>query len=144
LIILDTNVISELMRVAPDPVVVDWLDRQPPESICITAVTLFESRLALALMPAGRRQRLLQAAFDRLLADDLGNRVLAFDAEAAVHAAALSAARQRAGRPVDVRDTQIAGIAQSRRATLATRNVRYFEGLKTAVLNPWPDADQEL
>jgi toxin FitB len=139
-IILDTNVVSELMRLAPDPVVVDWLDRQPPESVWITAVTLFESRLGLALLPAGRRQRLLQAAFEDFLADELGNRVLPFDTEAAIQAAALVATRQRDGQPLDVRDTQIAGVAQARRATLATRNVRHFEGLSTAVLSPWQDA----
>jgi toxin FitB len=91
-------------------------------------------------MPAGRRQRLLQAAFEGLLADDLGNRVLPFDTEAASPFAALLAARRLAGRPVDLRDTQIAGIAQACRATSATHNVRHFDGLETPVLHPWPDA----
>jgi toxin FitB len=137
MIILDTNVISEVMRAAPHPAVVARLDRQPPESVWITAVTLFESRLGLALLPAGRRQRLLQTAFEDFQTVDLGHRVLAFDAEAAIHSSALAAARQRAGWSVDLRDTQIAGIAQARRATLATRNIRHFEGMKTAVVNPW-------
>jgi toxin FitB len=139
-IILDTNVVSALMRQAPDSAVVAWLDQQAPESVWITAVTLFESRLGLSLLPSGRRQRMLQAAFEELLADDLGNRVLAFDAEAAGYSATLAASRQRVGKQVDVRDTQIAGIAQARRATLATRNVRHFEGLASPVVNPWSDA----
>jgi predicted nucleic acid-binding protein len=136
-IILDTNVLSALMRTDPDRSVVSWLDRQPPESIWITAITLFEARFGLALLPAGRRRRLLEAAFDRMLADDLENRVLDFDTAAANQSAALAAQRQAAGRPVDMRDTQIAGIAIARRATLATRNVRHFEGLSVAVVDPW-------
>ena len=139
MIILDTNVLSALMRRTPEAAVVAWLDRQPAESIWITSITLFESRLGLALLPRGRRQQLLEAAFGRLLEEDLENRVLDFDSAAATEAAALAAERQKAGRPVDVRDTQIAGIALARRATLATRNVRHFQDLKIPVINPWDD-----
>jgi len=136
-IILDTNVLSALMRKDPDDSVVGWLDRQPAESIWITTITLFESRFGLALLPAGRRRRLLEAAFDKLLVEDLENRVLDFDSAAANQAAALAAERQATGRPVDMRDTQIAGIAVARRATIATRNVRHFEGLRVAVVDPF-------
>jgi len=136
-IILDTNVLSALMRQEPEPSVLHWLDLQAPESIWITSITLFESRLGLALVPDGRRRRSLEAAFGRLLEQDLENRVLPFDSEAALQAAALAADRRRVGRPVDIRDTQIAGIAQARRATVATRNVRHFEGLTVPVINPW-------
>jgi predicted nucleic acid-binding protein len=139
-IILDTNVLSALMRKDPDDSVVGWLDRQPAESIWITTITLFESRFGLALLPAGRRRRLLEAAFDKLLAEDLENRVLDFDSAAANQSAAIAAERQAAGRPIDMRDTQIAGIAAARRATIATRNVRHFEGLRVAVVDPWEDA----
>jgi predicted nucleic acid-binding protein len=142
-IILDTNVLSALMRKDPDDSVVGWLDRQAPESIWITTITLFESRLGLALLPAGRRRRLLETAFDKLLAEDLENRVLDFDSAAANEAAAIAAERQAAGRPVDMRDTQIAGIAVARRATIATiatRNVRHFEGLRARVVDPWNEA----
>jgi predicted nucleic acid-binding protein len=138
-IILDTNVLSALMRTAPDVPVIDWLDRQPPESVWITSVTLFEARFGLNLLPKGRRRQALESAFERLLEDDLENRVLDFDSAAAAAAAALAATRQKAGRPVDVRDTQIAGIALARRATLATRNVRHFRDLKVPVVNPWQD-----
>ncbi len=137
MIILDTNVLSALMRRDPDPPVVQWLDLQAPQSIWITSISLFESRLGLALVPDGRRRRALEAAFSRLLDDDLENRVLPFGSEAALQAASLAAARQCVGRPVDIRDTQIAGIAQARRATLATRNVWHFEGLTVQVINPW-------
>ena len=139
MIVLDTNVLSALMRKDPDDSVVGWLDRQPAESIWITTITLFESRLGLALLPAGRRRRLLEAAFDKLLMEDLENRVLDFDSAAANQAAALAAERQAAGRPVDMRDTQLAGIAVARRATIATRNVRHFEGLRVRVVDPWKD-----
>ena len=98
---------------------------------------LFESRLGLALLPVGQRRQALLQAFEQLLTLDLEHRILPFDAEAATQAAMLAADRQRSGRPVDIRDTQIAGIAQARRATLATRNVRHFEGLSVTVVNPW-------
>jgi hypothetical protein len=136
-IILDTNVLSALMRAAPEPEVISWLDEQPAESVWITTITEFESRLGLALLPAGRRRQALQASFERLLREDLQGRVLAFDSDAATEAAALAARRQKAGRPVDMRDTQIAGIALARKATLATRNVRHFDDLALTVVNPW-------
>jgi predicted nucleic acid-binding protein len=137
MIILDTNVLSTLMRKKPDVAVVDWVDRQPAESVWITSITLFETRSGLALLPAGRRRQSLQVAFAQLLQEDLENRVLDFDSAAATEAAALAADRQRAGRPVDIRDTQIAGIALARRATIATRNFRHFSNLKVPVVDPW-------
>jgi len=142
MIVLDTNVLSALMRKAPEVAVVKWLDRQPAESVWITSITLFEARLGLALLPKGRRQRGLEVAFGRLLEQDLENRVLDFDSAAATEAASLAAERQKTGRPVDMRDTQIAGIALARRATLATRNVRIFADLKVPVVNPWQPHDQ--
>ncbi len=137
MIILDTNVLSALMRSSPDREVIDWLDQQPSEAIWITSITEFETRLGLALLPPGKRRRTLQASFERLLEDDLQRRVLGFDSDAAAEAATLAARRQRAGRPVDFRDTQIAGIALARRAALATRNVRHFDDLALVVVNPW-------
>ena len=137
MMILDTNVLSALMQQPADSAVVVWLDDQPAESIWITSITLFEARYGLDLLPAGQRKALLQERFDRLLQDDLENRVLMFDANAATEAAALAAARKANGRPVDMRDTFIAGIALARRATLATRNVRHFDDLTVPVINPW-------
>ncbi len=137
MIILDTNVISALMQREPEMRVLAWLDRQPARSIWITTITLFESRLGLALLPKGKRRLALEEAFDRVLQEDIERRVLPFDAAAAEQAASLAAARQRAGRPVDMRDTQIAGIALACRATVATRNLRHFEGSDVAVIDPW-------
>jgi len=142
MIILDTNVLSALMRTAPEASVVAWLDRQPAESVWITSITLFEARLGLALLPTGQRRQTLEGAFARLLKEDLENRVLDFDSAAATEAASLAAGRQKAGRPVDMRDTQIAGIALARRATLATRNVRHFRDLNVPVVNPWEVQDR--
>jgi hypothetical protein len=136
-IILDTNVLSALMRQAPDLPVVHWLDDQQADSVWITSVTLFEARFGLAVLPKGKRRQALEAAFARLLSEDLENRVLAFDTAAATESASLAAERQKAGRPVDFRDTQIAGIALSRRATLATRNTRHFQDLRVPVVDPW-------
>jgi predicted nucleic acid-binding protein len=137
MIILDTNVLSALMRTDPEASVVEWLNRQPTESVWITSITLFEARFGLALLTRGRRRQTLEAAFAQVLKEDLENRVLDFDSAAATEAAALAAERQKAGRPVDLRDTQIAGIALVRHATLATRNVRHFRDLKVPIVDPW-------
>jgi predicted nucleic acid-binding protein len=125
------------MRAIPDAAVLEWLDRQPADSVWITSITLFETRFGLALLPAGRRRQVLEASFDDLLREDLENRVLDFDSAAATAAASLAAARQKSGRPVDMRDTQIAGIVLARRATLATRNIRHFVDLKISIIDPW-------
>lgn len=137
MIILDTNVLSALMQQQPDPQIVAWLDDQPAESIWLNSITLFEARYGLALLASGRRKNMLQERFEQLLQDDLQNRVLLFDAHAATHAAQLAVDRKVRGRPVDMRDTLIAGIALARRATLATRNVRHFDDLSVPVVNPW-------
>ena len=141
MIILDTNVLSALMRKAPEAAVVEWLDRQPADSVWISAITLFEARLGLALLPSGRRRRALETAFERLLLEDLEGRVLDFDTAAATEAAVLAAGRQKAGRPADMRDTLIAGIALARRATVATRNLRHFRDLTVPVVDPWETVD---
>lgn len=125
------------MQKTPDATVIEWLDQQAADSMWITSITLFEARLGCALLPKGRRRQALETAFDQLLREDLENRVLDFDTAAVVAAAALAAERQKSGRPVDIRDTQIAGIAVARRATLATRNLRHFSDLDIPVVDPW-------
>lgn len=137
MIVLDTDVLSALMRTAPEPAVVAWLDGQASESIWITAITLFEVRFGLLRLAAGRRRRALESAFARLVEEDLEHRVLDLDRDAAAEAASLAAAREGKGRPVDVRDTLIAGIVQARRGVLATRNVRHFRDLAVPVVDPW-------
>ncbi len=140
MIVIDTNVLSALMRRVPEPPVVEWLDRQAAESVWITSITLFEAQFGIALLPKGRRRRTLEVAFEKLMAEDLEGRVLDFDKTAAEAAARLAAARQRNGHSIDMRDTQIAGIVVARRAKLATRNVRHFSDLSVDVVNPW-DSD---
>lgn len=137
MILLDTNVISALMSSTPDPVATAWLDAQAPSSLWTTSITVFEVRFGLARLTAGRRKVALQAAFELVLSEDLEHRIADFDAGAAEAAATLSVSRETAGRPVDLRDTMIAGIAINRRASIATRNVRHFEDLSVGVLNPW-------
>jgi toxin FitB len=112
-------------------------DQQPAESVWVTSITLFEARLGLALLPNGRRRQALELAFEQLLTEDLEERVLDFDRPAAEAAAGLAAEKQRNGRTVDMRDTQIAAIVIARRATLATRNVKHFADLTAEVVNPW-------
>ena len=140
MIILDTNVLSALMQQQPDPRVVAWLDDQPAESIWLSSIALFEVRYGLALLPAGRRKDLLEQRFEELVQDDLQNRMLFFDTDAAARAANLTADGKPRGSPVDMRDTLRAGIALACRATLATRNMRIFDDLSVPVANPWADA----
>lgn len=137
MIILDTNVLSALMHATPQREVVAWLDRQPAESVWTTSITVFEARMGLQLLPAGKRRQALESAFAIVLEEQLENRVLPFDEAAATEAASMAARRQRAGRPADFRDTQIAGIVMARRAVLATRNVRHFEEFHVQIVNPW-------
>jgi toxin FitB len=121
----------------PEPPVVEWLDRQPAESVWITSITIFEAQLGLALLPSGRRRQALRAAFEKLLVEDLEGRILDFDRPAAEAAAALAARRQRSGQSIDMRDTQIAGIVLARRAKFATRNIKHFSDLTVEIMNPW-------
>ncbi len=137
MIILDTNVVSALMLREPDPVVVEWLDGLPPESIWTTSITVFEVRLGLEILEAGKRRRQLEDAFERALEEDLENRVLPFDQSAAQAAGLIASERRRSGRSVEIRDVQIAGIVNVRKGTLATRNIRHFEGSELELLNPW-------
>lgn len=137
MIVLDTNVLAALMRREADPSVVAWLDRQPPESVWTTAVTVFQIRFGLELLALSRRRRQLEEAFTRAVDEDFQGRILAFDHEAAREAATRAAERRAAGKPVDFRDIQIAGIVSARRATLATRNARHFQDLAIEVVDPW-------
>jgi predicted nucleic acid-binding protein len=136
-ILLDTNVVSALMRRDRDSVVVDWLDAQPAESIWTTSITVFEVKTGLHLLAAGRRRRDLERAFDALLTEELDGRVQSFDTAAATAAGELAARRQNEGRPVEIRDVQIAGIAAARRGQLATRNTRHFADLGIVLIDPW-------
>jgi predicted nucleic acid-binding protein len=137
MILLDTNVLSAVMLDVPDVAVVEWLDTQPAESIWTTSVTVFEIHMGIELLTPSRRRRRLVDMFAQLLAEDLDGRVQFFDMAAALAAGAIAAETQRTGRSVDFRDVQIAGIAASRRATVATRNVRHFDGAGVDLVNPW-------
>lgn len=136
MIILDTNVLSALMRQAPDPAVVAWLDHQPRTSVWITSVTVLEVQYGLQIMAAGKRRSLLMAAFGSLL-ERIEQRVAPFDAAAGLQAGDLMASRHRKGRPGELRDTMIAGIALARSAALATRNTAHFDDLPLVIVNPW-------
>jgi predicted nucleic acid-binding protein len=137
MIVLDTNVLSALMRRDPDSAIVAWLDLQSPESVWTTAVTVFEIRFGLELLEPGRRRRRLQDAFTRVVDDDFQGRILFFDHEAANEAASRAAQRRAVGKPVDFRAIEIAGIVAARQATLATRNARHFQDLRIELVDPW-------
>jgi predicted nucleic acid-binding protein len=139
MIVLDTNVISALMRPKLHPEIIAWQDRQPRSSIWTTAISILEARSGIYLLPMGRRREDLNAGLNALLAQAIMGRVLAFDLDAAEMSAAIIAKRIPQGRNIGTRDTQIAGIVMSRNATLATRNTRDFDDLDIALANPWED-----
>jgi predicted nucleic acid-binding protein len=136
-IVLDTNVFSVLMRREPDATLTEWMNQQPIGSVWTTSITILEIRFGIDLLPVSRRRVQLEMAFARNLKEDLQERILDFDREAAYGAAALAARRQLTGRPIEFRDMEIAGIIASRRATLATRNTRDFEDLGIELIDPW-------
>ncbi len=135
--VLDTNVVSELMKSAPRPEVLAWADSQPLGTLFSTAITEAESRVGIALVPEGRRRRELAAAAERLFEELLAGRVLPFDRRAAQAYAAIGPARRAAGRAYDTRDCEIAAIASANGAVVATRNVRDFLDCGVEITNPW-------
>jgi toxin FitB len=137
MIVLDTNVLSALMRRSADKKIVDWLDEQPRSSIWTTSVTILEIRFGLQILPVGKRRSILIQAFEEVLVDKIERRVAPFDTAAAQQAGDLMALRHKKGRPGELRDTMIAGIVLACHATLATRNIVHFEELSVPVVNPW-------
>jgi predicted nucleic acid-binding protein len=138
--LLDTNVLSELLRPQPDDAVLEWFARQPANSLFVSAVTQAEMLLGARLLPASKRRAQLELALDAMFSEDFGDRVLPFDTSAAAAYAKVVVTRRSAGRPISQFDAQIAAIALSRRADLATRNVSDFEGCGLALSNPWSPA----
>jgi predicted nucleic acid-binding protein len=136
-ILLDTNVLSELLRPVPEPGVLGWLARQPAMSIYTTTVTQAEILLGVAVMPAGKRRTQLAAAVASIFAEDFAERVLPFDGDAAIAFADIVAERRARGSPISQFDAMIAALARSRGARLATRNVRDFAHCGIDIVNPW-------
>jgi len=137
MILLDTNVLSELMRSAPEEAVLGWIDTYPASEFYISAVTKAEIELGIALLPDGRRKTDLETAAG-LMFEEFPSRCLPFDSMAASKYAVVVARRSRTGRPISVEDAQTAAIALSRGMTLATRNTRDFELIDgLTVVNPW-------
>lgn len=140
MIVLDTNVISELMRPTSSPEVATWLSRETPADVFLTAVTEAELRYGVALVPDGRRRRALERVVEEIIREDLRGRVLPFDSQVAPAYARIVSERRAAGRPISQLDAQIAAIALTHAATLATRNVRDFEGCGLELVDPWAKA----
>ena len=137
MIILDTNVLSELMKSKPAGPVVAWIAEQPTAGLYTTAITQAEILHGLMLLPAGRRRRALEAAATSMFAEDFEGRILGFGTDAAPAYARIASDRRVAGRPISHFDAQIAAIARSTGATVATRNVDDFDGCGVMVVNPW-------
>ena len=137
MIVLDTNVLSELMRPAPDEMVIEWMDEHPSTRMFTTTVNQAEILYGVAVLPSGKRKHGLAAAVSALFEQDFGGRVLSFDGPAAVAFAGICADRARLGRPICQFDAQIAAIARSRGAALATRNTPDFDECGIQVVDPW-------
>jgi len=139
MIVVDTNVVSELMRPSPSPVVVAWVRRNEGE-LSTTSITLAEIRYGIERLPAGRRRELLRSTAEEVFAD-FEERVLAFDAAATGAYATIVSGRDRAGLPIDGFDAQIAAICRTHQAALATRNTKDFQNTGIAIIDPWqPDS----
>ena len=136
-VLLDTNVVSELIRKSPDPAVEAWAAGHALEDLFFSAVGEAELRYGAAILPTGRRRETLVSDIERMLRDAFENRVLPFDRDAARAYADIAATRRSAGRPVAPVDCQIAAIARSRDMAVATRNVRDFEDMDIEVADPW-------
>jgi hypothetical protein len=136
-VLLDTNVLSELLRAQPDSTVLAWFASQPANSLFVSAVTQAEMMLGARLLPAGKRRQRLEQALEAMFLEDFAGRVLPFDSGSAADYAAVVAARRGAGTPISQFDGQIAAIALSHRLGLATRNVSDFAGCGLALTNPW-------
>jgi predicted nucleic acid-binding protein len=137
MIVLDTNVVSELMKAAPEPAVMGWIDAIPAATLFVSAVTQAEILHGVTLVPEGKRREGLTRAARTAFETYFRGRILPFDSDAADAFAGVAAGRRLAGRPISHADAQIAAIARSRGATIATRNVPDFEGCGVEIVNPW-------
>ena len=140
MLVIDTNVVSELMRPTPNAVIASWIAERATSSLHLTAVSEAELRFGLAIMPPGRRRDGLAEGLERMLRTGFANRVLPFDSAAASAYAEIAAARRAMGRPMPQADCQIAAIARSRGMAIVTRNVSDFVDVGIDVIDPWPDA----
>lgn len=137
MILLDTNVISEMMKSLPLPRVIAWLDRQESSQLYISTVTIAEISYGLGVLPNGKRRHYLEKAFHKVLKYAFNQRILPFHEAAAFCYGKLMANRKNKGRPMSVLDGQIAAIASAHEAALATRNVRDFEGCQLELIDPF-------
>lgn len=139
MIILDTNVLSELMRPKPSANVAAWVAKQPITEIFTTTITEAEIFYGIELLAEGKRREQLLAAADAMFTEDLAGRVFGFESDAARAFSQIAAQRRSLGRPISHADAQIAAIVKARRARLATRNIGDFDDCGIDVVNPWAD-----
>ena len=137
MIVLDTNVVSELMRRTPDPAVTAWVADHDAATLFVTAIGEAEFRYGVAILPAGRRREMLASAVDLMLREDLAAHILPFDSAAARAYATIASERRATGRTAAQADTQIAAIARSRGMAVATRNIKDLQGMGVDLINPW-------
>jgi hypothetical protein len=138
-IVLDTNVLSELMRPSPASTVEAWIASHPASSLYISTITQGEILYGIGILPRGRRRTALEHAAEAMFEQDFADRILAFDSAAARSFASIGAERRRRGQAIGQLDAQIAGIARSRNAAIATRNSDDFDHCGIEVFDPWSD-----
>jgi len=137
MILLDTNVVSELMRPAPSEAVLAWFAAQDAADLYLSAIGEAELRRGAAMLPAGSRHDQLMAAIDAMITEDFAGRILPFDSNAAQAFVLVFLERRAAGRPISFADGQIAATARAQGAAIATRNTADFAGCDIAVIDPW-------
>ncbi|MFU8812960.1 MAG: type II toxin-antitoxin system VapC family toxin [Balneolaceae bacterium] len=139
--VLDTNILSELMKPSPNQKVMDWIARHPKMSLFTTSITEAEILYGLSIIEKGNRKSALMNAATKIFTEDLKGRVIPFDSQAASFFASISASRKLIGQPISQFDAQIAAISKSRAASLVTRNKKDFDDCGIIVINPWEDKE---
>jgi toxin FitB len=137
MIVVDTNVVTELMKASPDQAAVSWMNHQDSSTLFLTTVTIGEIGYGLRVMPQGRRRLQLEQGFERILVEAFAGRILAFDEDAARQYAEVMGRRQEIGRQLSALDGQIASIARAKGLAVATRNVKDFVECGVEIINPF-------
>lgn len=143
MIILDTNVISAIMRPEPEDVVIEWLNRYDLEYLWLTSISIMEIQYGINLLPGGKKKDHLQDAFNLMLLKSFRKRIIEFEENAALATADIAAVNKRSGQNITIQDLQIAGIALAKGATIATRNVKDFNHSNIEIINPWHSCNSQ-
>lgn len=137
MIILDTNVISELMRPHPESRVINWIDQQDTATLFITAITLAEIHYGIQVLPRSQKRDYLENAFNKMISELFKNSILVFDESSSIFYGRMMSKRRALGQPLSILDGQIAAISRAKQMHLATRNIKYFQHCEINLIDPW-------